>query len=85
VGQLGGALVAASSQFSTGSTEMRGFVYRMSVYLQVVSSPELDRSGVYWSWNNTNGSFENDLSEESSNQDKAKKLWELSMKMVGLE
>jgi len=56
--------------------------YRLA---QVVSSPELDRSGVYWSWNNTNGSFENDLSEESSNQDKAKKLWELSMKMVGLE
>ncbi len=45
----------------------------------------MDRSGVYWSWNTTNGSFENDLSEESSNQGKAKKLWEISMKLVGLE
>ena len=50
----------------------------------MVSSPDLGRSGVYWSWNNKNGSFENDLSEESSNQEKAKKLWELSAKLVGL-
>ena len=53
--------------------------------MQVVSSPDLGRSGVYWSWNNKNGSFENDLSEESSNQEKARKLWDLSMKLVGLD
>ena len=53
-------------------------------YLQVVSSPELDRSGVYWSWNKENGSFENELSEESSDTDKARKLWDVSVKLVGL-
>ena len=52
--------------------------------LQVVSSPELDRSGVYWSWNKENGSFENELSEESSDTDKARKLWDISAKLVGL-
>lgn len=51
---------------------------------QVVSSPQLDRSGVYWSWNKANGSFENELSEESSDTEKARRLWDVSMKLVGL-
>jgi protochlorophyllide reductase len=28
---------------------------------QVVSDPEMDKSGVYWSWSNTKGSFENQV------------------------
>ena len=52
--------------------------------LQVVADPQLSSSGKYWSWNKENGSFENELSEESSNESKAKKLWEISEKLVGL-
>ncbi|XP_062201350.1 protochlorophyllide reductase B, chloroplastic [Phragmites australis] len=51
---------------------------------QVVSDPSLTKSGVYWSWNNNSASFENQLSEEASDAEKAKKLWELSEKLVGL-
>ncbi|XP_050367577.1 protochlorophyllide reductase, chloroplastic [Argentina anserina] len=51
---------------------------------QVVSDPSLTKSGVYWSWNKTSASFENQLSEEASDADKARKLWELSEKLVGL-
>lgn len=51
---------------------------------QVVSDPSLSKSGVYWSWNNDSSSFENSLSEEASDADKAKKVWELSEKLVGL-
>lgn len=51
---------------------------------QVVSDPSLTKSGVYWSWNNTSASFENQLSEEASDADKARKLWEVSEKLVGL-
>lgn len=52
--------------------------------LQVVSNPTLEKSGVYWSWNKANGSFENELSEESSDTEKARKLWDVSLKLVGL-
>ncbi|KAL6202026.1 hypothetical protein ACLB2K_025737 [Fragaria x ananassa] len=51
---------------------------------QVVSDPSLTKSGVYWSWNKTSASFENQLSEEASDADKARKLWEVSEKLVGL-
>lgn len=51
---------------------------------QVVSNPSLTKSGVYWSWNNNSASFENQLSEEASDPEKAKKLWEISEKLVGL-
>eukprot|EP01018_Ginkgo_biloba_P032370 Gb_29310 [translate_table: standard] len=51
---------------------------------QVVSDPSLTKSGVYWSWNKDSASFENQLSEEASNSEKAKKVWELSEKLVGL-
>lgn len=50
---------------------------------QVVSDPSLSKSGVYWSWNNDSSSFENCLSDEASNPEKAKKLWEVSEKLVG--
>ncbi|XP_051135656.1 protochlorophyllide reductase-like [Andrographis paniculata] len=51
---------------------------------QVVSEPTLSKSGVYWSWNNASSSFENQLSKEASDPDKARKLWEISEKLVGL-
>lgn len=51
---------------------------------QVVSDPSLGKSGVYWSWNNDSSSFENSLSEEASNPEKACKVWEVSERLVGL-
>uniref|UniRef100_A0A452YKJ4 NADPH-protochlorophyllide oxidoreductase n=2 Tax=Triticinae TaxID=1648030 RepID=A0A452YKJ4_AEGTS len=51
---------------------------------QVVSEPSLTKSGVYWSWNKNSASFENQLSEEASDTEKARKVWELSEKLVGL-
>ncbi|CAL0310142.1 unnamed protein product [Lupinus luteus] len=51
---------------------------------QVVSEPSLTKSGVYWSWNKTSASFENQLSEEASDPEKARKVWEVSEKLVGL-
>lgn len=52
--------------------------------IQVVSDPTLAKSGVYWSWNKYSSSFENQLSEEASDTEKARKLWEMSEKLVGL-
>ncbi|KAK4727964.1 hypothetical protein R3W88_032881 [Solanum pinnatisectum] len=51
---------------------------------QVVSDPSLTKSGVYWSWNKNSSSFENQLSEEASDVEKARKVWEVSEKLVGL-
>ncbi|XP_047161103.1 protochlorophyllide reductase, chloroplastic-like [Vigna umbellata] len=51
---------------------------------QVVSDPSLTKSGVYWSWNKASASFENQLSQEASDADKARKVWEISEKLVGL-
>ncbi|GAB4824967.1 protochlorophyllide, variant 2 [Ancistrocladus abbreviatus] len=51
---------------------------------QVVSDPSLAKSGVYWSWNKNSSSFENQLSKEASDVEKARKLWEISEKLVGL-
>lgn len=51
---------------------------------QVVSDPNMSKSGVYWSWSNATGSFENQVSEEVADDVKAAKLWEESAKLVGL-
>ena len=51
---------------------------------QVVSDPSMGKSGVYWSWSEKDGSFENQVSEEVSDDAKAAKLWEVSEKLVGL-
>lgn len=51
---------------------------------QVVSDPSLTKSGVYWSWNKNSSSFENQLSEEASDVEKARKVWEVSEKLLGL-
>lgn len=52
--------------------------------MQVVSDPSLTKSGVYWSWNKDSASFENQLSQEASDAEKARKVWEVSEKLVGL-
>ncbi|GAB4846380.1 hypothetical protein Ancab_025386 [Ancistrocladus abbreviatus] len=51
---------------------------------QVVSDPSLTKSGVYWSWNKASASFENQLSQEASDPEKARRVWEISEKLVGL-
>lgn len=51
---------------------------------QVVSDPSLTKSGVYWSWNRNSASFENELSEEASDVEKAKKVWDMTEKLLGL-
>ncbi|KAK7282726.1 hypothetical protein RIF29_11723 [Crotalaria pallida] len=50
----------------------------------VVSDPSLTKSRVYWSWNKNSASFENQLSQEANDESKARKVWELSEKLVGL-
>lgn len=54
----------------------------------VVADPQYNQSGVYWSWGNRqkkNGkSFVQEVSVEASDEQKAKRLWELSEKLVGL-
>ncbi|XP_023512310.1 protochlorophyllide reductase-like [Cucurbita pepo subsp. pepo] len=51
---------------------------------QVVCDSSLEQSGVYWSWNKNSASFQNQLSQEASDEEKARKLWEISEKLVGL-
>ncbi|XP_072985675.1 protochlorophyllide reductase [Typha latifolia] len=51
---------------------------------QVVSDPSLTKSGVYWSWNKASASFENQMSQEASDPEKARKVWEISERLVGL-
>jgi protochlorophyllide reductase len=55
---------------------------------QVVADPEFKTSGVYWSWGNRQKagrqSFAQEVSNEASDENKAKKMWDLSAKLVGL-
>ncbi|CAK9185969.1 unnamed protein product [Ilex paraguariensis] len=73
--------------FASLYPDAQGFVFedeagkRLS---QVVSDPSLTKSGVYWSWNKDSASFENQLSQEASDAEKARKVWEVSEKLVGL-
>lgn len=54
----------------------------------VVADPEYNKSGSYWSWGNRQKpdrqSFEQEMSNEALDDKKAKKLWDLSAKLVGL-
>ena len=54
----------------------------------VVAEPEYNKSGAYWSWGNRQKkdrkSFVQEVSDEALDNDKAKRLWELSEKLVGL-
>ncbi|MBW4539963.1 MAG: protochlorophyllide reductase [Myxacorys chilensis ATA2-1-KO14] len=55
---------------------------------EVVANPEYNTSGVYWSWGNRQKqgrqSFVQEVSDEASDDNKAKKMWDLSAKLVGL-
>jgi len=55
---------------------------------QVVADPEFAVSGVHWSWGNRqskNGrQFSQELSNQASNPDTAAKVWDYSLKLVGL-
>jgi protochlorophyllide reductase len=51
---------------------------------QVVSDPNMNKSGVYWSWNDNSSNFENQVSEEVGDAAKGQKLFEISQKLVGL-
>ncbi|MEB3211637.1 MAG: protochlorophyllide reductase [Leptolyngbyaceae bacterium] len=54
----------------------------------VTADPDYKASGAYWSWGNRQKagrkSFLQEMSNEALNEDKSKKLWELSNKLVGL-
>lgn len=54
----------------------------------VVDDPNLDKSGVYWSWGNRQKdgreAFCQEISDEASDENKAVKMWDLSAKLVGL-
>jgi protochlorophyllide reductase len=56
---------------------------------EVVAKPEYNQSGMYWSWGNRQKegrqAFVQEVSNEASDVAKAKRLWELSAKLVGLE
>ena len=55
----------------------------------VVDNPDLKESGIYWSWGNRQKpgrrSFAQEVSNEAQDDAKARKLWELSAKLVGLD
>ncbi|HGY5536444.1 MAG: protochlorophyllide reductase [Prochlorococcus sp.] len=55
---------------------------------QVVNNPEFGVSGVHWSWGNrqkkNRESFRQELSERATDKTTAKRVWELSMNLVGL-
>jgi len=55
---------------------------------QVTADSEFRQSGVYWSWGNRQKpgrrSFDQELSDEAQDTQKAGRLWELSEKLVGL-
>ncbi|WZZ89383.1 hypothetical protein YC2023_117962 [Brassica napus] len=55
---------------------------RLAQVSKVVGDPNLTKSGVYWSWNKTSASFENQLSQEASDVEKARRVWEVSEKLV---
>lgn len=54
----------------------------------VVADPEYKQSGVHWSWGNRQKegreAFVQELSAEGSDANKAKRMWELSVKLVHL-
>ncbi len=54
----------------------------------VTADPEYNQSGAYWSWGNRQKegrkSFLQEMSNEALDEQKAKRLWELSEKLVGL-
>jgi protochlorophyllide reductase len=54
----------------------------------VVANPDFNQSGVHWSWGNrqkkAGKQFSQELSDKATNPHVAKRVWELSMQLVGL-
>jgi len=54
----------------------------------VVADPAFAVSGVHWSWGNrqkkSGSAFNQELSEKASNPETARRMWDLSMQLVGL-
>nr|CAD1836263.1 unnamed protein product [Ananas comosus var. bracteatus] len=75
---------SASCSLPSRSTSPRALCLRTRPAKDLLSEPSLTKSGVYWSWNKNSASFENQLSQEASDPEKAKRVWELSEKLVGL-
>ncbi len=54
----------------------------------VVADPRFKQSGVHWSWGNRQKqgreSFSQELSDKASDPDTAQRMWDASMKLVGL-
>lgn len=54
----------------------------------VVADPEYSQSGMYWSWGNRQKkgrkSFAQRVSPQARDDDKAKRMWELSARLVGI-
>jgi protochlorophyllide reductase len=55
---------------------------------QVVADPDFALSGVHWSWGNRQKKggrqFSQELSEQASNPETARRVWDYSMQLVGL-
>ncbi len=54
----------------------------------VVANPDFAESGVHWSWGNRQKKdgqqFSQELSDKATDPETARRVWELSMKLVGL-
>ena len=54
---------------------------------KVVADLEFNQSGVHWSWGNRQKKdgeqFSQELSDKATNPEVARRVWELSMKLVG--
>jgi len=55
---------------------------------QVVADPDFSESGVHWSWGNRQKKdgrqFSQELSDKATDPETARRVWELSMKLVGV-
>ncbi len=55
---------------------------------QVIADPEFKESGVYWSWGNrqkkNRDAFAQKVSPQARDNERAKKMWDLSAKLVGV-
>jgi protochlorophyllide reductase len=55
---------------------------------EVVADPAFAVSGVHWSWGNRQSKggkqFSQELSDKASNPETARRMWDLSLQLVGL-
>ena len=55
---------------------------------QVGADPDFAESGVHWSWGNRQSKdgqqFSQELSDKATDPDTARRVWDLSLRLVGL-